>query len=366
LVSKPLKPKALVQPPIDVSLAGWLLFIACLWEILFNRLASALGVYSNVGATGFRFWVAESGRFAMNFVGIMALVLACAGLPRLAANHRFAPLSIRVVLMLASPFYLPVICVAVFRPVLPQLIFVGYIVSVASAVVISIIVASKNISSSYKRIVLGMGIIQILGAFQLFTRFAALFHSTEILTTLPHKSYLLGEVLFVSTAVFAFFVFRQGSLVEFIKRPHILGLTFACIATSIAVYIVVALSDDGFLRLVIYRTTGVTVAIPGGIPIYIVAFFMGMLLIGSLVLPSRRWPPTIQSKRIGFGLMFFWNAGVQPTHPYQFALMLLGFVLMARGLLGDELDNPATAHVTSHLGGDAKCPQQTVLDTNHG
>ncbi|MCP4599279.1 MAG: hypothetical protein GY847_01860 [Proteobacteria bacterium] len=323
---------------IDLSTAGWFLLITGIWELLFNRLASAVGLYSGVGATGFLRWVAESGRLAMNACGIMALILACAILPRIASNQRFAPLSARVVLMLASPFYLPIICVATLRAISAELVLVGYMVTVGSALFISILVALRNIDSNRRRIIIALGLIQMLCAFELVARVAALFHPTGTLEALPRRAYLFAEILFVITPIFAFFVLRPGQLGAFLRRPHLAGLVFACIAVCIGVYSVIFASEEAFFKLIAFRTLGITVAIPGGAPIYIVALFFGTLLTGSLILPSHRWPPDSHSRRIGFGLVFVWIAGIQPTHPYQFTLMLLGFLYLARGLLGEKLE----------------------------
>jgi hypothetical protein len=332
---------------IDLSAAGWFLLAVGVWEILFNRLASAVGLYRNVGAMGFLSWLANSGRFSMNAVGIMALVLMCASLPRLAANPRFAPLSARVILMLASPFYLPVVCVAIFRPVSAELVLVGYLVAAGSAVFLSLLVAVKKIDPGPRRIVLALGIVQALGAFELMGRFAALFNPSGVFASLTHRSYLLAEVLFAVTPVFAFIVIRPGRLWDFIKRPHVPGLVFACAAAATTAYTMISASDVNFLKLIAFRTVGITVAIPGGAIVYAVSLFFGAFLAGSLILPSKKWPPSAASRRTGFGLLCVWIAGIQPTHPYQFALMILGFVYLAGGMLHDILEAPATGYLAA-------------------
>ncbi|MCP4676838.1 MAG: hypothetical protein GY854_15255 [Deltaproteobacteria bacterium] len=323
---------------VDLSVAGWFLVVAGIWEILFNRLASAFGLYLNVGATGSLSWLADSGRLAMNASGIMALILACATLPRLAANHRFGGLPARVVLMLASPFYLPIICVAVFRPISAELILFGFLIAAASALLVAILVALGKVDSSSKRVILALGIIQVLGAFELLARVAALFHSSGALEALPRKAYLLAEVLFVVTPFFAFFALKPGRLGAYLRRPHLLGLTSACIAAAVAVFALIYVSDETFFKLIAFRTTGLTIVIPGGAPVYVAALFFGVLLTATLVLPSRNWPPDADSRRTGFGLICIWLSGIQPTHPYQFAMMLVGFIYLARGLLGEDLE----------------------------
>ena len=85
---------------VDVSVAGWFLLIASIWELVFNRLFAALGVYSNVGAAGTLSYVAVSGHFAMNATGVMALILTCILLPRLSSDPKLSVLPARIILML--------------------------------------------------------------------------------------------------------------------------------------------------------------------------------------------------------------------------------------------------------------------------
>ncbi len=339
---------------IDLSMAGWLLIVAGIWEILFNRLASAIGLYSNVGAAGFLSWLAASGRLAMNTMGIMALVLICASLPRLASDQRFAPLSTRVILMLSSPFFLPIVCVAIFRRVSPELIFFGYLVAAGTAVFTSILIALIRIDSSRRRLVIALGMIQLLAAFEIVARVASLFHSADFLEAVPHRAYLLSEVLFVVTPIAAFLMLRPGRLLDFLKRPHLLGLASAGVALGVAIFTTNRAADEAFIKLIAYRTIGVTIAIPGGVAWYITALFLGTLLIGSLVLPSKRWPPSADSRRTGFGLACIWLAGVQPTNPYQFVTMLLGFFYLARGFLGEPSNQPLIAAALSTTHADGK------------
>ncbi len=160
-----------VQSSLNLAVPGWFLLIAGIWELLFNRLASALGLYTGIGAIGFLSRLADSGRLAMNACGIMALVLICSSLPRLASNPRFAPLPARVALMLASPFYLPIICVTILRAVSAEFILVGYLVTVGSAVFISVLIALKGIDASRRRVIIALGLVQIFCAFELLQVF---------------------------------------------------------------------------------------------------------------------------------------------------------------------------------------------------
>ena len=320
------------EPPVDVSIAGWFLIGAGIWELLFNRVAFAMGFYNGVGMS----FAATSGHLAMNFVGIMALVLACISVPRIVGNPRIGSVSLRVVLVLATPLYLPLICVAIFKPVSELLILIGYMAAAGSAAFIGILLAFGRIAPAYRRIILALGLIQLFGAFELLTRVAALFHTASVLEALPGRAYLLAEVLFVVTPIYAFLSLRPGTLISFMRRPHLLGLGAACIATGVAVYIMTLAADDAFIRLVAYRALGITVAIPGGPALYLVSLFAGTWLVFSLILPSRRWPPTVESRRVGIGMCCTFIAGIQPTHPYQFVLLTVGFFYLLRGVAGEE------------------------------
>lgn len=328
--------KNTVSTPIDLSFAGWFLIAASVWELLFNRAAAALGIYRDVGASGFLAWFADSGRLAMNAVGTMALILACVSLPVLANNRRFASLTPRVVFMLASPFYLPIICVAIFRVVSPELILIGYLIAAASAMFLSVVISAKQIDKHFKRVILGLGLIELLGAFELTARFVSLFHEASTLEAIPRKAYLLAEILFVVTPLFALFAMSPGKKSDFFKKPHLGAIIIAALAASIALGAFYSSPDTAFFKLVAFRTLGVTLSIPGGIALYVVALFAGTWLIGALILPSRRQPPTQHTRRLGFGLACVWLAGIQPTHPYQFALMVVGFLYLARGVVEIE------------------------------
>jgi hypothetical protein len=300
-----------------------------------------MGVYSNVGATGFLSVLATSGRLAMNATGIMALVLACVFLPRLASAQRFSPRPIRFILMLASPLYLPILCVSIFRPVGQALVLFAYVVASGSAILIAVSIAMRQRSRSIKRIAIILGLMEMLAVIDLLIRWIALTRPSHsvLLITLPRNIYFLSEILYVITPVLAFFVLTPGRLHRFVMRPHLLGLIFALLITGVAVSIATYTSNEEFLRSVAYRTLGMTMILPGGSIVYMVALFFGALLVGTLFLPSKRWPPNEKSRRTGFGLTCLLMAGIQPTHPYQFIMMFIGFLYLARGLIGDISDD---------------------------
>jgi hypothetical protein len=325
----------------NLQMAGWFLMAAGIWELAFNRLASAMGLYSNVGAAGFLSVLASSGRFAMNATGIMALVLSCVFLPRLASAQRFAPRPIRFILLLVSPLYLPILCVAIFRPVGQTLILFSYVVATGSAILIAVSIAIRQQSPNIKRVAVILGLMEMLAAVALLIRWITLSRpsDSEFLITLPRNIYFLSEILYVIIPVLSFFVLTPGKLRRFVLRPHLLGLLFSLLITGLAAAIAFYTTNEEFLRSVAYRTLGITMAFPGGLIPYLVALFFGALLVGTLFLPSKRWPANSKSRRTGFGLTCLLLAGIQPTHPYQFIMMFIGFLYLTRGLIGDISDD---------------------------
>lgn len=350
--------KASPPPPLELTVAGWFLLAAALWELLSNRLAAALGLYAGLGAEGPRVWLADSGELAMNSVGIMSLVLLCATLPRLANNRAFARLPWRVVLMLTSPLYLPVIFVSIFRPVSEGLILLGYLAAALSAFLIAVLAAIRPIGSSSRRIFLALGLIELLPAIELAARYMALIDPASAAGVVTRRAYLFAEVLIAVLPVFCFFALGLGRLRAFVRRPHLLALIAAVLALGVAVWAAIHAEARDYLSLIAYRSLGITIAIPGtvGLAIYLVGLFFGTLLTGSLILPSRRWPPNTASRRVGLGLVCVWIAGIQPIHPYQYALMVLGFVFLARGFF----DPPP------EVAGGGEPERESLLDRQRG
>jgi len=313
---------------IEVSIAGWILFIATIWELIFNRLFTSIGLYNHIGTTGPLGQLANSGYFSLNIVGILSLILTGLMLRRLASDSKLAPIAPRILLIFASPFCLPGVCIAIFRLVPTWIIFVAYIVAVFSIVLLTIIVAISKVNGSYKRIIIALCLVQFLSAIELL---------------FPHpflnKVYVFSEMLFIATPLFSFFVFCPGPVLNFIKRPHLIGLVFAMFLTTIAtVFAKFALSISLLtLTRVAHRTFGITLAIPLSDSLiylpYVISFFFGTLTIGSLIFPSKKWPPNQDSRRIGFGLTLIWAFGVQANQPYQFIAIIMGFFYLTYGML---------------------------------
>jgi hypothetical protein len=306
---------------------GWFLLIAALVELLFNRLFTSMGIYSNVGETGLLSYLSSIGVFAMNAVAVMGLMLACILLPKLSADPRLAPLPARILLMLTSPLYLPVVCVAIFRPISPELVLVAYLVAVGSVLYLAVLVALAKLPGSHRRLIISLGLVHLAAAAELLM--------SGYLREVASKAHLIAEGLFLVTPLFAFVFMFSSRLPGFLKRPHLPGLVFAVVMTSAACVLVYIALSGSPLALIIagFRALGLTFAVPGGTPVYLVSLFIGAFVVGSLILPSKRWPTSRVSRRMGIGLTCIWTAGIQPTHPYQSILFVAGFLFVTRSLL---------------------------------
>ncbi len=310
-------------PTIEISIAGWVLMGCSLIELLLNRVFTSFGVYDQVGAAGLLGHLANVGQFAMNATGILAVIIACILLPRLSSNTKFSGLPARILLMLTSPLYLPVIFVAVFRPVSSALVLVSYLVATLTIVFLTTLVAITRIDGGRRRIIIAFALIQLLAAFELMT--------SAHLDGISHKAYMFAEALFIATPIFSFFIFLPGPVLVFLKRPHLPGLLFGLLTLGVAGFIAYWSMSKTLLTLILvaFRSIGITMAVPGGLPVYLTALFFGAFLIGTLMLPSKRWRPTQDTRRTAIGLTCIWTAGIQPTHPYQIIMVFVGFLYLA-------------------------------------
>jgi hypothetical protein len=323
---------------IEVSTAGWFLVAAAAWELVFNRIFTALGVYTRAGADSRLALLAESGQFAMNAVGIMGLLLACILLPRLAADSRLAPLPARLFLMLTSPLFLPVTCVAIFRPVSVQLIVVSYLITMSAVLYLSILVACNRFDGGSRRLLLFLAFIETAVAFELMTG--------DFFESFSQKAHFAAEAMFLATPVFAFLLFVQGRFFAMLKRPPVTALLFAISVTGFAFAVSRLAAGKTLLTLILlaYKSLGLTMAMPGGPTLYLIALFFGALLVGCLIFPSAAIRPTANSRKLGFGLACIFTAGLQPTHPYLSILVLTGFLYLAQHMMENIVPDapPAT------------------------
>jgi hypothetical protein len=312
---------------IETSIAGWFLIAAAAWELVFNRLFSGLGVYVAPGAGSLAGALAESGQFAVNAVGIMGLLVACIMLPRLAADIRLAPLPARILLLLTSPLFLPIICVAVFRPVSIHLVLISYLVTISTVLYLCVLVALHKCDGGSRRILLTLAFVHVIAAFDLVT--AGLFDRVS------QTTHLAAEILFILTPVLAFVFFIQGRWMRMLSRPPVAAIAFAILITSAAFVVLKLASDRTQLTLILlaFQALGLTMSIPGGGALYLVALFFGSLLVGCLIFPSKAYPSTANDRRRGFGLACIFMAGIQPTHPYLSILVLVGFLCLSQQMI---------------------------------
>jgi len=331
----PLKSK-----PLELTAAGWFLLVAAAWELVFNRLAHFLGIYSGVGSAGPLGWLATSGHFAMIATGLASIIIYWATFARLVNSRRFRGIWWRAVLILVSPVYQLVIMWSVVEPnIYPWLLFMAYMGVVATSLFVAILAATRPISPGRRRTVIALGLMIAMQAFGWTTLDFLEVDRFGDLGAVAIRAYLFSEALMVILPVIGFFTLFIGSpreLGAFIRRPHLPALALALAATSLGIAVVARTGgDESFVSQVAYLVLGVTISIPGGAPVYLVSLFFGTLLIGCLILPSGRWRVGDSSRRVGFGLALIWMAGLQPYRVYQFALTLVGFLLLAHGLSGE-------------------------------
>lgn len=326
---------------MELTVAGWFLLVAAAWELLFNRLAHFLGVYSGVGTRGLLGWLATSGNFAMVATGVMSIAMYWLTFARLINSRRFAGVWWRALLILISPVYQLVIMWSVVEPrIYPWLLFIAYMGVVATSVFVSILAASRRIAPGRRRTVLALGIMIAMQAFGWTALDFLEVDRFGDIGAVAIRAFLFAETLMVVLPILAFFTFFADSprkLGAFLRRPHLPALGMALAVTSVGIAVVARTGGDAsFISQVAYLVLGVTVSVPGGPVVYLISLFFGSLLVGCLLLPSGRWRPSDDSRRIGLGLAFIWMAGLQPYRVYQFALMLVGFLLLARGMSGEK------------------------------
>ena len=318
------KPKS---QDIEVTSAGWFFVVAAVWELVFNRVFTAAGLYTHAGAESGLALLAESGRFAMNSVGIMGLLLVCMLLPRLAADPRLARLPARLILMLTSPLFLPVTCVAIFRPVSIQLILLSYLIAMSAVLYLSVLVVMHRFDGGARRILIALALIEVITAFELIV--------SGFYEIISQRAHLAAEALFLAVPIFAFLLFVQGRFTAMRRKPPVLPILFALTTTGFAALIALPRTGNTLLPLLLlsFKTLGITLSVPGGVYPYLVALFFGSLLVGCLVFPSAAIRPDTTMRKRGFGLACIFMGGLQPTHPYLSILVIAGFLYLAQSML---------------------------------
>jgi len=323
---------------LERTIAGWFLLSVALFELLFYRLASYMGYYIGVGAEGPVSSLVIAGEVAVNAVGIMSLFILCASLTRLMSSTEAKGMWWRAALVLLSPSYLLIIAWSVFRSNLsPWLILAAYITTILSAVFIVVPMLFSNLRDGPKRVATAFIMSTVLQAFAWISLDFFELDRFSDLGSVTIRSFLVAEVLATVTPIVAFFVLfieTPARLGAFIRRPHLPALAGAIAFTALGVAITFKVGGNtGMLSQLAYLVIGITVSIPGGVAVYIVSMFFASLLVGCLILPSKRWKPDADTVRMGLGLAFIWIAGLQPVKVYLFALMLTGYILLTLGLV---------------------------------
>jgi hypothetical protein len=349
--------------PVELSIAGWFALIAALVEICLGRLASLLGVYLGVGASGPLAWFADVGEVAMYAAGFTSLALVLFILSSLIGNGRYPGAWWRAIIILVSPVYLLVAGLAAFEPQLSSwLLLAAYLAAILTASLLVGVAVALPIGGGPRRVILALGVANLLQTFG----WAALDYfevdRESVLGVVAIRSYLGAEAIWVVAPVVAFFGLFADSprkLGGFLRRPHAPALVAAFAVTAAAAAVVAYTSGKGaYLTQIAYLTLGVTLSVPGAPWIYLVSTFFAALTAACLALPTRRYPVDESSRRMGFGLTFIWLAGLQPYRVFQFAMMLLGFAFLCRGALGrvapDEEPRSDFADVLAEL--DASTP----------
>ncbi len=315
---------------IEGSVAGWFLLIAAAWELVFNRIFSALGLYMKLESGTILAMLAESGRFATAGVAVMGILLTCIMLPRLAADSNLGSLPVRLILMLTSPLFLPVTCVAVFRPISIQLVLVSYLITISTAMFLSILVALNKYDGGEKRILVALALVEMIAAFELM--------SSGFSQTMSKRAHLAAETIFIVVPIFAFLLYVVKKRRELLKFPPIIPIVFAATVTAFAFSVYAAASENNPFPLLLlsFKSLGLAMIVPGGVVPYLLSLFLGSLLVGFLIFPSKTLRSDSISRKQGFGLACIFMAGIQPTHPYLYIQVFVGFLFYTQYLLDTQ------------------------------
>lgn len=331
---------------MELSIAGWFVLGAAIVELVIGRFASLLGIYLGVGASGPLAVLATVGEVAMVAAGIAGLGLLLGVLPSILGDRRFRGAWWRGLLILISPVYLLVTALAAFAPRLSSwLLLAAYLAAVLMATVLAGAAAALRTGGGPRRVVVALGAANLLQAFAWASLdFFEIDHESA-LGLVAVRSYLVAEVVWVVAPFLAFFGLVADSPARFgafLRRPHALGLIAGLAAAAFGAALVARTWGQGaYLTQIAYLTLGVTLSVPGAPWVYVASAAVAALTVGCLVLPARRRPVDDASQRLGLGLALVWIAGLQPYRVFQFALMLLGFALVARGASGRAADPPA-------------------------
>lgn len=324
---------------VDISIAGWCLLLVAVWELLVGRGAAVFGLYQNLGASGALAYLVDSGQVATTMVAVLSLTIAATGLVRLCTDDRFAALPVRVVLLFASPFALPIIAVSIFRPVQPQFVRVGYMGVVVVVAFLMLLVALHRIGGPKRRAAVVLGAVPLLQAVGLLSGGFAMSAPESFIGYMAHHAASLAQALYLASPLLLFPWLVPGGLRGFVRQPNLMAAAVALLTAALATGVTVLFGDPLLLGLAAFRAFGLSLDLPIAPALYVLSSAVTALVGASLLLPGGGRVRTSDERRVGLGVLLIAMVGLHQFHPYRFAVLLAGFIYVARGLVGPTLES---------------------------
>ena len=328
-----------------LDLAYLVLLGAAIVELTVYRLAANLGIFTGVGADGLLARMADFGLFSMVLTGALAAALLVLSMLRIIHDPSIDGGWWRAALIVISPVYLITTVWSIWMELTGWILLFSVASAGVTMLLLVLVVSLRAIPHSYRRLI---GATALMIALAIFAWVVLDFLEYSRLTRLGQfafNAYQFAEGIAVLVPAFAYFVlvFDSASEVRRVfSRPHIPALALAVVTTGVAVALVLQVQAAGevsgliptsqyFVR-VAYRTLGFTLHWPFGIPAGMVSLFFLVLTVASLVVPFGSWTTTAARRDMGIGLGLIYVAGLQPISVYQYAMTLLGFVLLTTGV----------------------------------
>jgi hypothetical protein len=327
--------------PLDLSVAGWCLLAAAFWELIAGRFASTFGLYQTVAPMGSLACLADSVKIATTAVAILSLTIAATGLVKLCTDERFAALPVRVTLLFASPFALPIIAVSIFRPVQAPLVRVGYLGAVILVSFLMLLTALHPVGGPKRRAAILLGMTPLMQAVALFGGGFAVTAPESVWGKMAHHAAGLAQALYLATPLLLLSFLLPGGIKRFLRRPNIEAMAACLVVAGLLTAGIVLVQDPMLLALSAFRAMGLSLNLSFAPTLYVFSAALTTLVGVSLI---RSNPSDIHTRRVGMGILLVAVVGLHQFHPYRLALLLAGFVYLARGLVGPALNAlPQTA-----------------------
>lgn len=327
--------------PLDLSVAGWFLLAAAIWELIAGRFAATFGLYQTLAPTEALTSLSDSVKIATASVAILSLTIAATGLVKLCTDERFAALPVRVTLLFASPFALPIIAVSIFRPVQAPLVRVGYLGTVILLSFLMFLTALHPVGGPKRRAAILLGMTPLMQAVALFGGGFAVTAPESVLGQMAHHAAGLAQALYLATPLLLLSFLLPGGLKGFLRRPNPEAMGVSLVVAGLLAAGIALVQDPMILALSAFRAMGLSLNLSFAPTLYIVSAALTTLVGVSLI---RGKTSTIYERRVGLGILLVAIVGLHQFHPYRLALLLAGFVYLARGLVGPTLNAlPQTA-----------------------